>query len=1292
MFTKTGDFIQNDVEYDITFGMYAINSTDVRAIMTIDGVEVYNQTITMPDLVTAEVYFGTYVDANCAMTISGTEPRDLSMTPFLKDTANWATKSGATPTFENGSLVITSDASAVMTGYTARTFENKVFSFKYKQTLRDAASAWNAIYLTAGTSIDYPWNNIGVMVVLKNGSIELQFRGAGYMSTKEGVNMFTKTGDFIQNDVEYDITFGMYAINSTDVRAIMTIDGVEVYNQTITMPDLVTAEVYFGTYVDAGCSMTISAPDSTEVTIDPYMEDILNWASSSGSTPKIKDGVLTLATGTSADQVGYNGTTFKNKLMRFKYTQTLPETTNPWGGIYFTVGGSTTAPWSNSGILVVMKPDQVELQFRGASSHEMAVKTGEIIKNGVEYEITFGMYTINATDVRVIMLLDGIELFNEVITDEALVNAETYFGVYATNETTVVVKTIEPVEATEDEYTSMTVDSMIDDAENWKDFKHGNADAATPVIDSTSVTVQGTSGNSLAGYNVAHKNVVYRFKYTQDITNGGYGGFYISLNQANNIPWNTRGVMITSSANYLAIQAFATAYNSTSFISQQDKDNKFESNKEYDIEFGFYDVSDTIVRVVLKVDGEEIFNIPTDNEALRSATGYFGVITSGAAKVTLTKTGEVTPEPPEPSEPSTEPSEPEETYTELTVDAMLADTANWKDFVWASSSSASPTFQNGSMSLKGTATNNLAGYNTAYKNTVYKFKYTHDYTSSGGSGFYINLTTPNNIPWNSCGIRVMSSSKLTLQAWKAATNTNKVIEETNVTDMFVNGVTYEIEFGMYDISETEVRIILRVNGKEIFNVTSAEEVFRSATGYFGVEVSGSAVTATISGVEAAYVAAIGEDKYETLQEAVEAASAGQTIELLQDVTVDTYTTLNIVQGNNGQSGTYEVKAAVVLNGVNLDGNGYTLTVTGLGDKSADGNNTAIWTNGGVISDFTIDGGARGIFYDGNLAANIDLNNVVIENSCRPINVSGGTTATYALNATGCTFAGKISYGEKALTGATFAGCNFTVQSGAKGDVLEPYTNTTLANCTFADGYVLSASDLVAGKKIVKSGTTNAVAPEGYIWDTDGALVRCNVVELDTMLADTANWKDFRGRVSYPISLPVYENGTISLPGKNSEALENFNKDGSVVGYKTAYANTLYKFKYTQTVHTSGSGGFYIGVNEPANIPWNSGGVLVTSGGSLDIQGFVKSSTESGTNFVKQNSTDVLVSGQTYDIEFGMYDIGENAVRVILRVDGKEIYNIVSEGSYFYSKPVYFGIYNKKEATVTVSGMQAVEAV
>lgn len=152
------------------------------------------------------------------------------------------------------------------------------------------------------------------------------------------------------------------------------------------------------------------------------------------------------------------------------------------------------------------------------------------------------------------------------------------------------------------------------------------------------------------------------------------------------------------------------------------------------------------------------------------------------------------------------------------------------------------------------------------------------------------------------------------------------------------------------------------------------------------------------------------------------------------------------EGSNG----YGATGASQKNGGVIDGNGYTLDVSGANGTWDSGINTT----GGTIKNITITGAFRGIFINKNSShtERVILDNVTITPGAYTI--SCDSAANQGLTATNCTFNGWTSF-AKTLGDAEFINCHFDTNGSYK--YMRPYAPTVLEGCTFCAGYALDAT-------------------------------------------------------------------------------------------------------------------------------------------------------------------------------------------------------------------------------------------
>ena len=151
-----------------------------------------------------------------------------------------------------------------------------------------------------------------------------------------------------------------------------------------------------------------------------------------------------------------------------------------------------------------------------------------------------------------------------------------------------------------------------------------------------------------------------------------------------------------------------------------------------------------------------------------------------------------------------------------------------------------------------------------------------------------------------------------------------------------------------------------------------------------------------------------------------------------------------------ESNAYGKTGINVKNGQTIDGNGYTLKVTGAGATW----DSAISTTGGLIKNLTVAQGFRGIFVNHNSthSETVVLDNVTIQGPTYTISADQGMNQ--GLVATNCTINGWTSYAATAGE-AKFVDCSFG--KGAGYAFCRPYSNTEFVNCTFSEGYAIDTT-------------------------------------------------------------------------------------------------------------------------------------------------------------------------------------------------------------------------------------------
>ena len=151
-----------------------------------------------------------------------------------------------------------------------------------------------------------------------------------------------------------------------------------------------------------------------------------------------------------------------------------------------------------------------------------------------------------------------------------------------------------------------------------------------------------------------------------------------------------------------------------------------------------------------------------------------------------------------------------------------------------------------------------------------------------------------------------------------------------------------------------------------------------------------------------------------------------------------------------ESNAYGKTGINVKNGQTIDGNGFTLKVTGAGATW----DSAISTTGGVIKNLTVAQGFRGIFVNHNstYSDTVVLENVIIQGPTYTISCDQGMNQN--LVATNCTINGWTSY-AKTIGTATFTNCSFG--KGAGYQFCRPYAPTEFIGCKFSEGYTVDTA-------------------------------------------------------------------------------------------------------------------------------------------------------------------------------------------------------------------------------------------
>ena len=171
-----------------------------------------------------------------------------------------------------------------------------------------------------------------------------------------------------------------------------------------------------------------------------------------------------------------------------------------------------------------------------------------------------------------------------------------------------------------------------------------------------------------------------------------------------------------------------------------------------------------------------------------------------------------------------------------------------------------------------------------------------------------------------------------------------------------------------------------------------------------------------------------------------------------------------------ESNAYGATGINVKNGQTIDGNGYTLKVTGAGGTWG----SAISTTGGLIKNLTVAQGFRGIFVNHNssYSETVVLDNVVIQGPTYALNADQAMNQNIVV--TNSTINGWTSYAGTVGT-VTFENCEFGYGAGYK--FCRPYAATEFVGCNFVAGYAIDARAAITLEGCTFDGV--AVTAENY---------------------------------------------------------------------------------------------------------------------------------------------------------------------------------------------------------------------
>lgn len=144
----------------------------------------------------------------------------------------------------------------------------------------------------------------------------------------------------------------------------------------------------------------------------------------------------------------------------------------------------------------------------------------------------------------------------------------------------------------------------------------------------------------------------------------------------------------------------------------------------------------------------------------------------------------------------------------------------------------------------------------------------------------------------------------------------------------------------------------------------------------------------------------------------------------------------------------DIEDRAFMNGGVLYGNGKTISYSGT--RNTNGSSVGVvTTSGGIVDNLTISGGDNGrAMYITELTSDLYVSDCTLSGAYA-FNLNSSTETGYTINFTDTVFESWTSYAN-VMACANFTDCTF-------GDVLKPYGDTTLTNCTFTtEGLDVSA--------------------------------------------------------------------------------------------------------------------------------------------------------------------------------------------------------------------------------------------
>jgi hypothetical protein len=146
------------------------------------------------------------------------------------------------------------------------------------------------------------------------------------------------------------------------------------------------------------------------------------------------------------------------------------------------------------------------------------------------------------------------------------------------------------------------------------------------------------SGNGFAGYNLKVPNyAIWSFKAGFDFTDNMWQGFSLRSQSISAAPWTTTSYLFVAKNNAFELQRFGPTGAFPEGVLTV-PNTLVSSGTEHSVQFGALDVDDG-VRLIVKIDGTTIFDY-LDTNGYITDEGYFGIISTGSAVLTLNPYGD----------------------------------------------------------------------------------------------------------------------------------------------------------------------------------------------------------------------------------------------------------------------------------------------------------------------------------------------------------------------------------------------------------------------------------------------------------------------------------------------------------------------------------------------------------------------------------------------------------------------------------------------------------------------------